>query len=414
MAAAGAPSILLSYDQQAWLFGNGALTVAFSVYALTLLAALLTCGSLSDHLGRRPLTVGSLAVTIVALAVFLHAHGIGDVIVARALQGFATGVATSTMSASIVELAPQRRQALAQTIVSLTTAGGLGIGVVLAGAAIQWTPSPNTVVFGTAVVVAIVVAVALTVLPETVTRRAGAISSLVPRVHLPADTRREFLRLAPGLVAIWMSAGLVLGLGGTLANSALHLSMGLTSALVVATQPLVATLCTIALAPRVPATVLLTTGYAAVAAGVTMEILSFGTGMAALAVAGAVVTGLGYGGAFSGTLRSLLPSVKQRDRAGFFAAFYIVGYGAYGASALCAGWMSDLVGLRTAGIGYGVATVLAALLALSTYALSARRRHPASTPTRRGEPRHEHLHSLTPARNATTTSEHSSCRTETR
>jgi MFS family permease len=373
MAAAGAPSILLSYDQQAWGFGSGALTVAFSVYALTLLAALLTCGSLSDYLGRRPLAVGSLIVTIIALAVFLHAHDIGGVIVARALQGFATGVATSAMSASIVELAPPHRQVLAQTIVSLTTAGGLGIGVVLAGAAIQWTSSPNTVVFGTALGIVIIAAGALASAPETVTRRAGSLSSLIPRVHLPADIRRGFLRLAPGLVAIWMSAGLVLGLGGTLANNALHLNTGLISALVVATQPLVATLFTVTIAPRVPVTVLVPTSYSAVAVGVTMEIVSFGTGTAALAVAGALVTGLGYGGAFSGTLRSLLPSVKQYDRAGFFAAFYIVGYGAYGASALCAGWMSDLVGLRTAGIGYGIVTVLAAILAASVYSLTGRR-----------------------------------------
>ena len=51
--AAGAPTPLLSLQQQEWGFSAGALTFAFSVYALGLLAALLVGGSLSDHIGRR-------------------------------------------------------------------------------------------------------------------------------------------------------------------------------------------------------------------------------------------------------------------------------------------------------------------------------------------------------------------------
>jgi MFS family permease len=51
--AAGAPTPLLSLRQQEWGFSAGTLGIAFSIYALALLAALLTGGSLSDHIGRR-------------------------------------------------------------------------------------------------------------------------------------------------------------------------------------------------------------------------------------------------------------------------------------------------------------------------------------------------------------------------
>ncbi|WP_193636368.1 MFS transporter [Brachybacterium subflavum] len=373
MAAAGAPSVLLSYDQEAWGFSDGALTGAFAVYALTLLLALLTCGSLSDHLGRRPVAVGSLLLTALALLLFLRAHAIGDLVLARAVQGAAIGAATAALSASIVELAPERHRRLAHTAVSVTTAGGLGIGVVLAGIAIEATSAPNAVLFAVALAVVLVAAVLLMLSPETVSPRAGALASLVPRIRIPDAVRGQFLRLAPGIIAIWMSAGLILGLGGSLAGSVLHLGVGLPSALIVATQPLVATICTLVLAPRIGPRVLVPGGYVAVMLGVLAECASFATGDASLVVAGALVTGVGYGAVFSATLRILLPGVRPHERGGFFAAFYIVGYLAYGASALCAGLLSDLIGLGAAGVVYAVATVAAAALALGAWLLPARR-----------------------------------------
>ena len=49
--AAGAPTPLLALRQQEWGFSAGALTLAFAVYALALLVAVLIGGSLSDHVG---------------------------------------------------------------------------------------------------------------------------------------------------------------------------------------------------------------------------------------------------------------------------------------------------------------------------------------------------------------------------
>jgi MFS family permease len=52
--AASAPSPLFVVMQHDWGFSPSLLTVAFAVYAIALLASLLVAGSLSDHVGRRP------------------------------------------------------------------------------------------------------------------------------------------------------------------------------------------------------------------------------------------------------------------------------------------------------------------------------------------------------------------------
>lgn len=382
MAAAGAPSVTLSQYQHAWGFPDIALTVAFAIYAFVLLAALLVCGSLSDRLGRRPVVLAALGLNAIAMVQFLTAHDIAAVIAARAVQGAATGAATTVFSASIMELASARGRRTAEVLVSITTAGGLGIGVVLTGAATQFTGRPSTVVFGTALAIIVAAALVLSVSPETVTRQRGTAqrttTAYVPRARISAAVRPRFVRLVPGVVGIWLSAGLILGLGASLAGDALDLGNGIIASVVVAAQPLTATVCTIVLAPRLTPRLLLPAGLAAVITGVTAEGISFLIENPALIVMGAIVTGLGFGAVFSGTLRDLLPHVRSHERAEFFAVFYIVGYLAYGLSAIAAGLLSDAVGLRWAAAIYAAATIIvtgAAAAVLAIPAKQPRRKH---------------------------------------
>jgi MFS family permease len=74
------------------------LTLAFGVYAIGLLVALLIFGSLSDHIGRRPLLIGALDFELVSMVVFLEAQSIGWVVAARVLQGLATSLVAPSAS----------------------------------------------------------------------------------------------------------------------------------------------------------------------------------------------------------------------------------------------------------------------------------------------------------------------------
>ena len=107
MFAASAPSPLYPVYQAEWHFSATTLTAVFAVYAITLLIALLVTGSLSDHLGRRPVILAALAVDGVAMVLFIAAHGILLLYLARALQGVATGAATSALSAGLIETQPR-------------------------------------------------------------------------------------------------------------------------------------------------------------------------------------------------------------------------------------------------------------------------------------------------------------------
>ncbi|GAA4563738.1 hypothetical protein GCM10023176_08300 [Micromonospora coerulea] len=91
------------------------LAVIFAVYVAGLLGALLTVGSLSDHLGRRPVLVAALLVAAASTAIFWAADGVGWLLIARVVQGLGTGTATGALAAGLVEFAPEERPQLGPT-----------------------------------------------------------------------------------------------------------------------------------------------------------------------------------------------------------------------------------------------------------------------------------------------------------
>jgi MFS family permease len=67
LAASIAPTPLYALYQARWGFTPITITAVFGIYALAVLAALLTVGSLSDHVGRRPVLLAAILIQAAAL-----------------------------------------------------------------------------------------------------------------------------------------------------------------------------------------------------------------------------------------------------------------------------------------------------------------------------------------------------------
>src|SRR5271154_357075 len=93
LASSAAPTPLYAIYQAKWHFTPITTTVVFGVYAMAVLAALLTLGKLSDHIGRRPVLLTALALQVVAMIVFATAGGVPELLIARIVQGISTGAA---------------------------------------------------------------------------------------------------------------------------------------------------------------------------------------------------------------------------------------------------------------------------------------------------------------------------------
>lgn len=375
--AAGAPTPLLSLRQQEWGFSAGTLTFAFSVYALGLLVALLVGGSLSDHLGRRPVIIAALIGELVSMVAFLAAPDISWVIVARALQGLATGLATSAFSAAIVEQAPARLKKLAGGLAAASVAGGLALGALATGAAVQFTPVANTLVFGALTLVMVLAIIFVVFTDETSDRRPGVWQSLTPRISVPGNIRAEFLAGIPVHVAAWMTPAFFLGLSPAVLRLHFGLDGGLVTGFTAFLGPFVAAFASFYFAGH-PARRSTIVGKALVLVGMVVVVVGVLTTVLPVLWLGAVIGGLGFGGAFGGQLRLVVPHIQPQDRAGVFAGIYTVAYLSFGVPVIIAGQLAPRWGLIPTFEVYAGALIVVAALSIVVQAGLGRR---ASTRT---------------------------------
>ncbi|GAB3883785.1 MFS transporter [Microbispora bryophytorum] len=361
--AAGALTPLLVLYKQQWDFPPSLLTLAFAVYAAGFLAAVLTLGSLSDHVGRRPVLIGALVVQLVSNVLFLLASDIGWVIAGRIVQGVSSGAATAAFTAALVELAPAGRKRLGTILGSAGLTGGLGAGSLLAGLAIQLTPTANAITFTVLIVLTLLGTVAVALSPETMTRTPGALRSMVPRVAIPRAARKEFAAAAPVVAAVWMLAGLSGGLAPNMVRSVFHLDSGLLNGLTGFIAPAVSTVVGLSFA-RVDPRWAMTVGIYASVAGAVGIIGGVFAGSLTVMIIGQAVAGVGFGASFSAALRLIFPLAAAHQRAGVVAGIYVVSYVAFGVPIIIEGQLVGPLGEVPAVVCYTALTVLLALVSL--------------------------------------------------
>lgn len=364
MVAAAAPSPLYVVYQHRWHFSASMLTAVFAAYAIALLGTLLTVGGLSDFLGRRPVLAVSLLTEVASMATFLTAHGVGQLLAARILQGIATGAATGAISAGLVDLQPAHRPRLSAMVNSLAPTVGLAVGALLAGLLVQYAPAPTVLVFTLLLVAFLALSVALVVVPETVSRRPGALASLRPRATVPPSARRQFLAATPAIVAAWAVGGLYLSLGPSLAAGVLGVANHVVGGLVVSTLTGAGAVAVLVMRDRTPRQ-MMNAGVSVLAAGTALTLLALALPSVPLFFAGTAVAGAGFGTTFLGSFRALATLAAPPQRAELFASLYLVSYLAFSVPALVAGLAVTSVGLTDTTIAYGGMVILFALVALA-------------------------------------------------
>ncbi|MET9255849.1 MFS transporter [Streptomyces sp. NPDC003717] len=375
LTAASAPSPLYPVYQHLWGFSAFTLTVVFAVYVFALLAALLTVGSLSDRVGRRPVASGALVLLALGMLLFAIAGGTGGLMAARVVQGFAVGAAAGTTTAMIMDSAPNPRRG--SIVSSAVPALGIATGAVLAGALVEFAPHPRQLVFWILAAAYLVLAALVWLVPEparpgSAATRASLWRSLLPSAGLPRATRPAFFAQVPSIGATWALGGLYLSLGSSILGTVLgvrsHFAVGVVLGVFFA-----AGTAGTALSAALPARLREWFGHGALAAGVLVTIAALLTSAAPLYVAGSVVAGLGFGAAFRSTVNALGEAAPADRRGQVYATMYIVSYLAFSVPALVAGLAVERFGLKPTAVAYGVLDVALVLTATAAGIVRANR-----------------------------------------
>lgn len=364
-AGSAVVSPLYGVYQQRWHFSPVSLTAVFAVYAIAVLGVLLIAGSLSDHIGRRPMVALALVSEAASAWCFLSAHGVGALYAGRILQGVATGAAASAAGAALLDLQPSHRPTAASTANAIASSAFLALGALGAGLLVQYAPAPTHLVFWLLLIASLVGLAALALMDEPGVRRPVDLRVLRPRAGIPPAARGAFLAALPALIATWALGGLYFSLAPSLTEQLAGSHDAVWGGLVIFL------LC----APSAIASLLireLHPGRAMVAGSVVLSVGSLATVIAVLEqsnaglLASTAVAGVGFGMAFLGAFRHLVSLATDDQRGALVATIYIVSYLAFSLPVIVAGVATDHFGLRDTAVVYGA--VVAGFAALAAVA----------------------------------------------
>lgn len=332
LASSSAPTPLYATYQSKWGFSDLTVTVIFGVYAVAVLASLLVFGSLSDHVGRRPLLIAGLGMQVPVMLLFAFAGDLEVLLAARVLQGLATGAALGAIGAGLVDLHPTRGPvANASALMAGTASGSL-----LSALFVQLLPAPTELVYLFLSGVFLAQAIGAALITETSARVPGARRALTPKLELPTQVRGALLVAAPVLIAVWALGGFYASLGPSLAQlvagdhsmilggAALFLLAGSGSLTVLTFH-------------HVEARRLALFGAVATLFGSALLLAGVADRSLPLFALGIFPAGAGFGAGFQGGLRTIVARAEPHQRSGVISIVYVISYLSLGLPAVLAG-----------------------------------------------------------------------------
>jgi len=352
-------------------FAELGVTEIYAIYVLGNLAVLFFFGRLSDQIGRRPVALIALAITIASALCFLFARSEAWLFPARVLNGFAAGLGAGTITAWIAELEPHGDRARAAAFASAGNLAGLALGAIGAGLLARFAPWPLRLSFVCFIGVLGVVIAMLARAPETIAKpiRSMRALSLRPRIGVPRGIRVQFI--APAAMAF-----IAFALGGfyaALAPGVLSRQIGVSDVAVIGG---IVALFFVSAAASVVATRALANRSALYAASVlvfaALALLLAADELRSMAiiVAASLVGGAAMALAYRSSLGIVNAIAPEDRRAELVSSYLLVCYTANALPVIGVGLMTGAIGAANA---HRVLAAVLAALALVACAVGARK-----------------------------------------
>jgi len=353
------PTPLLALYERSFGVSPLGVTVIFGIYAIGVVACLLTFGHLSDEIGRRPVLAAALILSGLAAIGFLVADSTAVLLGARVVSGLAAALVTGAANAALGEQLPPRRRGLAPVMSVIATMGGLAAGTLVAGLLAQWAGYPLRLSWVVDLALVGVGLLALLFVAETVRERTRP---HLRRLQVPSGIRATFLRVSTPAAAGFGVLGVISATTGVLLAAELHLHDPAVTGIVLFLA-FASTAVGQLLDHRLPPAMSpLAACVALIVSACLIATAVLAPSLAALIVA-AVVAGLGTGTGLSAGLRLIGSHVAEEQRGAAFSLYFVVLYSALALPAIGVGVLTELAGLRWAGTLFAVALAVVSLAA---------------------------------------------------
>lgn len=362
MASMGTPAPLYVEYEKRFGVTSSTITSSYCGYILMAAGAMLVCGRLSDHLGRRKVAMAALSIGALGCLMLARVDGPAVLIVARSVQGLAAGLGMPTLGTFVVDLRAPGKNFLAALIASASPTLGVALGAMASGLLVDHGPRPLTLVYLLFGVLLMGSVLGVLVSPETSPPRPGGWASLRPALAIPVRLRGLFGCAIATFVASWAVGGLYQALGPAVAVTELGLDSHFLAGVVVASV-LGTTFIGGPLTSRLGASASGLTGLTMLAVGVASVALALEVGSVALFFLASIVAGVGFGAACTGATQTLVASARPEEVAGVISAVYLVSYLGAALPSFLAGQFAERFGLPVVVEGYALMVAVLAVAA---------------------------------------------------
>ena len=324
--ASGSPIPLYSMYQSQLDLTHAELSMTSVYYLVGTVLSFVFFPRLSDHLGRRPVTLAILALAFAACAIFANLQSASMLMAGRFLQGIVSGLGSSTIAAYVVDLCTGLPRWVGPAITSSAPTLGLSTGAFVSGGSVQYLDVPPEIFF-TAIMVGIAVLALLVILgAETRARAPGTVKSVIPRVCIPKGAGRLFAASAMAFVGTWAIGGFSQSFSSAIVTEYFGYRDAFLSATVF-TSLLLPNVIGSFLARRFDVRLGQITGMGVFAASAVLMYVSLSSGSLPFFLIFSVVAGVFQGIAFTASVTELLTRAGSERRAGMFSTIYLTSYG---------------------------------------------------------------------------------------
>lgn len=338
---------LIPIYQDALGFSDTVATLFLGFYVAALVPSMLTLGQVSDRVGRKRVLLGALGTLAVAQTILITEPGLEGLLLARSIQGFATGAFFGTCTAFIVDSAPFGRRGFVSALASVSVRLGLGLGPGIGGVIAEYAANPLRLPFELHLIALAIAAALVLTVPETVTVRTRR--RLTLRLEVPEAERAVFWRV---LVPSGALFSLFDGTALSLIPVFLVRTLGVDNYAVVGAAGFLVlvsgALSQLAL-PGISPDRAIGWGLAAAAVSSLGVVAAAPVQSAPLALAAVAATGASAGLVFKGGIDLCTQIAPAQDRGKLLSAYYVACYlGGFSVPLLLIGILSDAIGLTAA------------------------------------------------------------------
>lgn len=366
------PSGLYAIYQRDWGLSTDKTVVVFACYAVGVIVTL-TYGHLSDSLGRKPIALTSMGLSLVSTLMFLAAALVDSheavLYLARIVSGFSVGLATGSFTALLQEKLFTQIGALTSTV---AVSGALALGPLASAVVAQFSSSPLQMPYWIYAALTVVSMVGVARVRERSFERNSA--NWRPQFGVARAAIRVFI---PGALAIGCAYG-VNGLFQSVVPPLAAKDMGFD------TQLKIASITALMLGVSAVTQVMLGRRVQRVSYPVGLVILALGLGgvtlsllssNAVLLIIATVICGVGQGISFKYSLLRVSEAARGKNLAATVSSYYIVGYVGTAVGPLAAG----LSGGSSAVVG--IVCIAFAVLSVAVAVAGSRQAAKATTAT---------------------------------